>query len=133
MILDTQTVAERRRYPRAEVNWPVVILTNHGATLGETKNVGASGAFIFCRALLQPKDRFRVFMMPPDRQPLSIFVEVVWSNPHSSEEDVPPCGLGVRFRKISDADREFLRNVVKENYAKERLSEWLTENEKVVP
>ena len=133
MILNTQDVSERRRYPRAEVVWPVVILTRHGATLGETKNIGASGAFIFCRALLKAKDRFRIFIMPPDRQPLSIFVEVVWSNPYSSEEDVPPCGLGVRFRRLSDMDRQFLRSVVKENYARERLTEWLTENEKAVP
>lgn len=118
MFLNTRAVSEKRLQSRAEVNWPVVILTSHGATVAETKNIGASGAFLLCRAPLRPKDKLRVFVMAPNRNSINISAEVAWSNPLCSEEDNPPCGVGIRFTRISPADRQYLRNVIAEHYGK---------------
>ncbi len=118
MFLNTATVPERRRQSRAEVSWPVVILTSQGATVAETKNIGASGAFILCRAQLRPKQKIRVFVMAPNRHSLNISAEVAWSNPLGSEEDIPPCGVGLRFTRISPTDRQFLREVIAAHYEK---------------
>ena len=116
--MNTRTVSEKRLSSRAEVSWPVVVLTSHGATVAETKNIGASGAFILCRAPLRPKDKLRVFVMAPNRNSINISAEVAWSNPLCSEEDDPPCGVGIRFTRISPADRQYLRNVIAEHYGR---------------
>ena len=122
--MGTPIVTEKRLSSRAEVKWPVVLLTSQGATVAETKNIGASGAFILCRARLSPKEKVKVFVMAPNRNSLNISGEVAWSNPLSTEEDNPPCGVGIRFTSISSTDREYLRNLIAEHYAhkKKRLA-----------
>ena len=116
--MNTPAVSEKRSHSRVEVSWPVVLLTSHGATVAETKNIGASGAFILCRAHLRPKEKLRVFVMAPDRKSLNISGEVAWSNPLSSEEDSPPCGVGIRFTSIAPADRQYLRDIIATHYGK---------------
>ena len=118
MFLNTRAVAEKRLHSRAEVSWPVVILTSHGATVAETKNIGASGAFILCQARLRPKEKLRVFVMAPNRNSINISAEVAWSNPICSDEDSPPCGVGIRFTRISPADREYLKDMITEYYSR---------------
>ena len=122
--MDTPIVNEKRLSSRAEVRWPVVLMTSHGATVAETKNIGASGAFILCHAQLRPKEKVRAFVMAPDRKSLNISGEVAWSNPLSTEEDSPPCGVGIRFTSISPTDRQYLRNLITEHYGskKQRLA-----------
>ena len=118
--MDTPIVTEKRLTSRAEVKWPVVLLTSHGATVAETKNIGASGAFILCRAHLSPKEKVKVFVMAPNRNSLNISGEVAWSNPLSTEEDSPPCGVGIRFTSISPNDRQYLRNLIAEHYGRKK-------------
>ncbi|MCG6981226.1 MAG: PilZ domain-containing protein [Deltaproteobacteria bacterium] len=122
--MDTPIVNEKRLSSRAEVRWPVVLMTSHGATVAETKNIGASGAFILCHAQLRPKEKVKAFVMAPDRKSLNISGEVAWSNPLSTEEDSPPCGVGIRFTSISPTDRQYLRNLIAEHYGskKQRLA-----------
>jgi Tfp pilus assembly protein PilZ len=93
-------------------------MTSQGATVAETKNIGASGAFILCRAHLRPKEKLRVFVMAPNRNSLNISAEVAWSNPLCSEEDSPPCGVGLRFTSISPADRQYLRDIITVHYGR---------------
>jgi len=125
MFLNTPAVSEKRSHSRVEVSWPVVLLTSQGATVAETKNIGASGAFILCRAQLRPKEKLRVFVMAPNRNSLNISAEVAWSNPLCSEEDRPPCGVGLRFTSISPADRQYLRDIIAAHYGRKikRLAE----------
>ncbi len=118
MFLNTPAASEKRSHSRIEVSWPVVLLTSYGATVAETKNIGASGAFIFCRAHLRPKEKLRVFVMAPNRNSLNISGEVAWSNPLCSEEDSPPCGVGIRFTSIAPADRQYLRDIIATHYGK---------------
>ncbi len=123
--MNTARVSEKRRYTRVELSWPVVILTTQGAMVAETKNISASGAFIFCRAPLPPKEKLKVFIMAPNRHSLNVSAEVAWSNPLGAEGDTPPCGVGIRFTRISAADRQFLRDVVAEHHERNigRLAE----------
>ena len=120
MFLDTPIVTERRLNSRAEVRWPVVLLTSLGATVAETKNIGASGAFILCRAHLRPKEKVKIFVMAPNRNSINISGEVAWSNPLCSEDDSPPCGVGIRFTRVSPPDRQYLLNMIAEYYGKKK-------------
>lgn len=110
--MSTKQGSDRRHHARVEVNWPVVILTHRGATVGETINIGVDGAFIFCPVPLLRKETPKLFILAPVRQPMSVSVEVTWSNLYSSEQDTPPPGMGVRFTQISDVDRQYLHEMV---------------------
>ncbi|MFP3870698.1 MAG: PilZ domain-containing protein [Syntrophobacteria bacterium] len=112
MNLQKSKVTERRQNSRIEVNWPVVILTDCGATVGETINIGVKGAFLHCPVPLPPKQKLKLFVMMPIRPPLNISAEVSWSNLYSSEMDDPPRGMGVRFTEISDASLKHLQTAI---------------------
>jgi hypothetical protein len=89
----------------------VVILTTRGALAAETRNISPHGAYIVCERPLPPKEELRLYVMFPNRRYLDILAEVTWSYPYGSLEDATPCGMGVRFTRISDADREFISSL----------------------
>ena len=103
---------ERRFRPRVEVRWPVVVLTNCGAIVAETRNIGPRGAFICHKPPLLPKEKLKLFIMVPNRRALVVGAEVAWSNLYGSEMDSTPSGMGVYFRKISNGDRRLLEELV---------------------
>lgn len=109
--MNTSTVNNERSYPRIEGIWPVVILTTRGALAAETRNISPHGAYIVCERPLPPKEELRLYVMFPNRRYLDILAEVTWSYPYGSLEDATPCGMGVRFTRISDADREFISSL----------------------
>jgi len=111
MTLDTQEWIEARKYPRSKGSWPVVVLTDRGALIAETRNIGPQGAFIFCERPLPPKTKFRILIMFPNKRYLDLPAEVTWSYPYGSVNDATPCGMGVRFTEIPEADRQFIASL----------------------
>jgi Tfp pilus assembly protein PilZ len=110
---------DKRRSHRVKVRWPVVIMTSKGPVVGETRNIGDKGAFIYCKEFIHPKERCRLFIMIPDHTPVIIPVRIAWSNPYGSEIDATPCGVGVRFSDISAADREKMVHELENRAAEE--------------
>ena len=102
---------EARKYPRSKGSWPVVILTDRGAIIAETRNISPLGAFIFCDRPLPVEEKIRVLIMFPNRRYLDVPAEVTWSYPLGTENDDIPCGMGVRFVEISKADRDFIASL----------------------
>ena len=111
MLLNTSKVHNERKYHRIEGSWPVVILTSRGALAAETTNISPDGTFVVCDKPLPPKEELRLFIMFPNRRYLDIAAEVTWSYPFGSLEDATPCGMGLRFTRISDADTEFISSL----------------------
>ena len=111
--MDKPTGIERRQHPRAVVSWPVIIKSSRGLMAGETKDVSYSGAFISCREPLKPNEvlemSISVSLLSPRVQAIA---EVVWSNPYSSDEEIKPRGMGVRFTKIDTTDHEMISALV---------------------
>ena len=116
----------RRQFARANVTWPIVVLTNHGTMVGETRNISVDGAFVYCPEPLRKRDKLRLFIMAPNRRPLDLPVVVTWANPHGSEGDLPPRGMGVRFERISQADQDFIASVVA-GYVQKNDIDWRRE------
>ena len=102
---------ESRKYPRSKGSWPVVILTDRGAIIAETRNISPLGAFIFCDRPLPPEEKIRVLILFPNRRHLDLPAKVTWSYPHGTEKDDTPCGMGVLFTEISKADRDFIASL----------------------
>ena len=109
--MDTTEWTETRKYPRSKGSWPVVIISDRGALIAETRNISPLGAFIFCDRPLPAQEKIRVLIMFPNQRYLDIPAEVTWSYPYGSYEDEPPCGMGVRFTEMTTADRDFISSL----------------------
>jgi len=109
-------VADRRTPTRIRARWPVVVLTDKGVLLAETRDISSEGVFISCEEPLRPEEKLRVFIMAPNHRPLEIPAEVAWSSPHASEQETTPKGMGLRFTKASSDQRERLHNIVAQHY-----------------
>jgi len=116
--------AEKRRYPRAEVNWPVTILTASGPIEGEVRNISSGGAFISCSEQPGLHETFRlVIKVPFERQYLLAKGKVARSNLYDPDDRTLLRGVAVRFTEISERDRELLnRMVASQGDAVEHLS-----------
>jgi Tfp pilus assembly protein PilZ len=80
---------------------------------GETKDVSYTGAFISCREPLKPNEVLEVSISVSLLSPrVQAIAEVIWSNPSSSDEEIKPRGMGVRFTKIDTTDHEMISALV---------------------
>ena len=103
---------ERRKHPRADVNWRVSMQTSDGTISGEVKNISLGGAFICCKKPLPLGQVFRLIMIGRDNEPVIATAEVVWSNINVPKEKVINRGMGVRFIKMSDKHIHLVRHIV---------------------
>ena len=100
---------EQRQHPRAEIRWPVTIRPSLETIKGETLNISSMGAFIKC---CEPLKFNEVFILDIDvpvlDHPLKAIAEVVWSNRGGNKNEITPYWMGIRFIRISSADRRFI-------------------------
>lgn len=100
------TNAERRRSPRAEIRWPVIIKTGQDIIEAKLRNLGIGGAYIHCEETLEPGESVTLTIQPPTGSPLTITAEVIWAG------KVLALGVGVHFVEMSDQDRKFISDAV---------------------
>jgi hypothetical protein len=112
---------ERRRYPRVIVDWPIVIITNRGATVGNAGNISARGALIRSEEPFRPKDRSILFLVPPDRLAFRVSFEVAWLALEGSAQRASDCSMGVRFIRMARGDGEFVVNFVQHHLRREGM------------
>lgn len=112
---------ERRLQPRVEIRWPATLLTTQTTIEGEIRNVSPSGAFIFCKDVLQLEGSFFIIIKPPHRQTISVAGKAVWSTTLLTNQGKSSLGVGVQFTNITRGDSEFLSGLVKNHY-KEKIS-----------
>lgn len=83
---------------------------------GETRDVSHGGAFIRCREPLKPTEvlemSISVSLLCPRVQATA---EVVWSNFSTSDDELRPRGMGVRFTNIAGTDQELISALVAGN------------------
>jgi len=106
------THQKKRQYSRANVIWPVFLLTPQCIVKGETKNISLGGAFI--HSLSDPvQDRsFRLVIKPPNYEGLLVVsAKVTWKSQHQESQYILPSGMGVQFTQISSGARDFLISV----------------------
>ena len=103
---------KKRQYSRADVSWPVFLLTPKCIVRGETKNISLGGAFI--HFLSDPiNDRsFRLLIQAPNYEGLLVVsAEVAWKSRQRESKGALPSGMGVHFTQISNSARDFLHKV----------------------
>jgi hypothetical protein len=102
------THQERRRHPRVHIDWPVVIQRQDRNTEAVAADISVRGALLRTHKALLPKERFALFILAPDREAMKLESAVIWLQVDCSEKDILPCGVGIRFTRVSKPDREFL-------------------------
>jgi hypothetical protein len=102
---------EKRKYPRADVNWPVSIETAYGFIRAEIKNISLGGAFICCKEPLELLKVFRMTMIGPENEPVLATAQVAWSNANMPEGKVVNRGMGVRFIDMSDRHIQLVKQL----------------------
>ena len=102
----TAEVIDSSQIIKAEIKWPVTLHLPQGLVRSETKNLGPRGAFICRDQLAKPGQVLTMTIEPPNRLPLKVIAEVVWTG------RVLQLGMGIRFMVISNKDRQFLATIV---------------------
>ncbi len=95
---------EKRQHLRAEVKWPIKIITDDGILEGETLNIAVDGISISCDEPLPLNQIFRISIEPLKQSVIEIRGEIVWSDSYGIDGG-NTYAMGVCFVKISDEDR----------------------------
>jgi len=109
---------ERRRDNRASIEWAALVRDTTGIIVAEIKNISRSGAFIRCDVPLEPRKRFKLHILVPNHSPLKANAEVAWLSVKCTEGGIPPCGMGIRFTRVSKSDREFINGCILQSFRK---------------
>ncbi len=110
---------ERREYPRAEVKWPVTLITPEGQIEGEIENFTPKGVFISCGEAPPLEGSFRIVIKVPGRQTMNVAGQVIWSTVLSSDEGGARLGVGIHFTEISEDNLKFLHQVLAQSEEKQ--------------
>lgn len=103
---------EKRRHPRIAVSWQVSIETSDQTDNVQLKDISLGGAFVVCPDPLALNDKFKISICIPNREPLRLNAEVVWSNINMSADRVVNRGMGIRFIENSEKDRQHLNEAL---------------------
>ena len=83
---------------RVEPNWPATIKTSSGKTAEVSiASITHGSGFIASTMKLAIGEKFQLTIHVPDRSPLQVRAEVIWSNLHLPVEKVIKQGMGIRF------------------------------------
>jgi len=105
--------AERREHPRAEVSWPVSMITAQGLFQGEIKDISKGGALIRCTELPKTEGPLELSIEIPDHLlSISASVEKVRLNLDDSDKALPSYDMAVRFLGIDAEQRRNLFNAI---------------------
>ncbi|MGB7030831.1 MAG: PilZ domain-containing protein, partial [Syntrophobacteria bacterium] len=106
---------QKRKHPRAEVSWPVSVITSQGLFDGEIKNISKGGALIQCRDLPEVDKSLELSINIPDHLlSVSATVEKVRLNIDESDISLPTYDLAVRFSGIDIDQRTQLYDAIEE-------------------
>ena len=107
--------AERRKSPRAEVSWPVSMITPQGLFEGQIKDISRGGALIQCAELPKTDEPLELSIEIPDHLlGISATVEKVRLNIDDSDKDFPFYDLAVRFLGIDVSQRKHLYDAIEQ-------------------
>jgi hypothetical protein len=105
--------AERREHPRAEVSWPVSMITAQGLFQGEIKDISKGGALIQCTELPKTDEPLELSIEITDHLlSISATVEKVRLNLDDSDKALPSYDMAVRFLGIEADQSKHLFNAI---------------------
>ena len=105
---------DKRRDPRAPLSLPIEVKTPKGAIKGKTANISISGlALLLFIKTPEIGDEFEITIKLSEDHEALVTCEKIWIEPMVSYETVYTV-IGVKFIKISPADREIIAAMVED-------------------
>lgn len=117
---------DRRRFLRAEVKWPATIIPSNQPTAAEIKSISQAGASIYCQQLPPAGQEFRLEIQPPNHQSIIVTARPIWAIETQSAEISYRFVFGVQFEYISEADIQFLGDIVAKQKSLKDIDETAT-------
>ena len=100
--------SDRREYPRAEVKWPVTLITPEAQIEGEIENFTPKGLFVSCAEVPPSEGILRLVIKVLGRPTMNVAGKVIWSTIIDTTESGARLGVGIQFTEISKSDLKVL-------------------------
>jgi hypothetical protein len=104
--------AEKRQHPRVAIAWPAFLEKSQHNQEIQLKDISLGGAFVTCQEPLALQEKFKITFHLPDQGPLELNAEVVWSNANVPWDKVVHRGMGIRFIKNEEKERQLLQDAI---------------------
>ena len=110
--MDTTAIPREILRQRAEIRWPVILLTPHGPVEGETEYISLSRILVASKTSLPSEGDFGVLIKAPNHQAIHTTSEVVRTTVDDSDGSVSRFGVELQLTNISKTDRDFLCRII---------------------
>lgn len=119
--MDTSSPSQKYENQRAEVKWPVTLLTPHGPIEGETEYISLSRVFVASDTSLPSEGDVGLLIRTLDHRALHLTSKVVSTTTGNSDDSMNYFTAELQLTSISETDRDFLSRIIANNYKKNAI------------
>jgi len=110
--MDTSSASQKYEDQRAEVKWPVTLLTTHGPIDGTTEYISLSRVYITSKSSIPSEGAVSLLIKTPNHQALHMIGEVVNAALNDSDDGTTSSGVELQLTSMSEPDRKFLHGII---------------------
>jgi hypothetical protein len=110
--MDTSPASQKYEDQRAEVKWPVTLLTPHGPIDGTTEYISISRVHVASKSLLPSEGTISLLIKTPNHQALHMTGEVVNTAVNDSDDGTTSFGVELQLTSMSDTEKDFLYGII---------------------
>ena len=114
--MDTSSASQKYEDQRAEVKWPVTLLTPHGPIEGETEYISLSRVLVASDTPLPSEGDIGLLIKAPNHQALHLSSKVVSATVNNSDDSINYFTVELQLTCISETDRDFLSRIIANNH-----------------
>ena len=114
--MDTPPASEKYEDQRAEVKWPVTLLTPQGPIEGITRSISVSHVYLASESPLPSEGEISLLVKTLENRALHMTGEVVNASIDDSNDSTTSSGLELKLTSMSEPDREFLYGIIANSY-----------------
>ena len=97
---------------RLTLKCPALIERPQGFTKVGIKEISINGAFVTCPRPFPVGETFQIKIIFDKEKSLAFKADVLWNNNNVPQDQIVARGMKVRFLKLSDDDRQFLKEII---------------------
>ena len=97
---------------RLTLKCPALIERSQGFTKVGIKEISINGAFVTCPRPFPVGETFQIKIIFDKEKSLAFKADVLWNNNNVPQDQIVARGMKVRFLKLSDDDRQFLKEII---------------------
>lgn len=116
---------EKRRYPRAQIAWPVTLIGLDGLAGGVTYNLSLAGTLVYCFEMPDTDENVSLVLKPVESQNILATAEMVWSNALISNNNKMHA-IGLCFTQVPDRGRQILSEIISNHLKLEYMKQFFT-------